>query len=602
MLKEQEELVAERKGEEQKLPERIYGRTAAAGHALGKALPIEKELNLIHRTGPDEESRQEALARFDRAVETSKVQLQELQGKPGDDYYDVASLIFSFHLLMLDDEAFTGEMRNAIDEGDSPEHAVRQVASNYANSFTSMREGRIAEKAQDVRDVGYRLLINLAGRSGHGEDFRGRIAIARHIFPSELVRLATERIEGAVLFGTGVTAHIAILSKSLGLPVLITQDRRLFEIPEEEELFLDASEGHLFIRPTGELRTQAERTCALEEKQKEAPEEAVAIGAAVTSDDTAVTLLANINIHNDAVRARKAGAQGIGLYRSEFPFIIRNEFLSEEQQYRLYSQIVASFPDGEVILRTADIGGDKLMAGQEEEERNPFLGVRGIRFSLAYPDEFRKQLRAMLRAGANRQLRIMFPMVASPEEVTKGKRFVEEARYELEKQGVPHCTSPRVGAMVELPSAVIAIGELVEVTEFLSIGTNDLIMYMLAVDRTNERLSELYRSHHPVVLRSLSMIVEGAKGKLSELSVCGDSAGDPLMLPFYLGLGVRKLSLSPSRLQPIRRLIGSLTVERCEKIAREMLEIDDLEEMDHYLKDLEGSLNVAEETEVETTR
>lgn len=586
--------MAENNGDGQQLPDKVYGRTASAGHALGTALPIEKELNLIHRAGPEEESREEALARFDRAVETSKAQLQQLQGKPGDDYHDVASLIFSFHLLMLDDDAFTGEMRNAIDEGDTPEHAVRQVASNYANSFTSMREGRIAEKAQDVRDVGYRLLVNLAGKGGDGEDFRGRIAIARHIFPSELVRLASERIEGAVLFGTGVTAHIAILSKSLGLPVMITQDRRLFEIPEEEELFLDASEGHLFIRPTGELRERAERTCALEEKERlEAPPEAVVKGTAQTGEGTAITLLANVNIHNDAVRARKAGAQGIGLYRSEFPFIIRNEFLSEEQQYRLYSQIVSAFPEGEVILRTADIGGDKLMAGQEEEERNPFLGVRGIRFSLAYPEEFRKQLRAMLRAGANRQLKIMFPMVASPEEVTKGKGFVEEARYELEKHGVPHCTSPRVGAMVELPSAVITIRELVKETDFLSIGTNDLIMYMLAVDRTNERLSELYRSHHPVVLRSLSMIAEGAGEKADELSVCGDSAGDPLMVPFYLGLGIRKLSLSPSRLHPIRRLIGDLTLERCEKITRELLEIENLEEMDHYLKDLEGSLGLS---------
>lgn len=591
--------MANNNGDGQQLPEKIYGRTAAAGHALGTALPIEKELNLIHRTGPEGESREEALARFDRAVETSKSQLEQLQGSPGDAYYDVASLIFSFHLLMLDDDAFTGEMRNAIDEGDTPEHAVRQVASNYANSFTSMREGRIAEKAQDVRDVGYRLLVNLAGKSGDGEDFRGRIAIARHIFPSELVRLATERIEGAVLFGTGVTAHIAILSKSLGLPVMITQDRRLFDIPEEEELFLDASEGHLFIRPSGELRAHAERTCAREEEQKEAPEEGVAHGAAGTEDGTAVTLLANVNIHNDALRARKGGAQGIGLYRSEFPFIIRNEFLSEEQQYRLYSQVVSAFPEGEVILRTADIGGDKLMAGQEEEERNPFLGVRGIRFSLAYPDEFRKQLRAMLRAGANRQLKIMFPMVAAPEEVAEGKEFVEEARQELERQGIPHCTTPRVGAMVELPSAVITIQELAKETDFLSIGTNDLIMYMLAVDRTNERLSELYRSHHPVVLRSLSMIVKGASEKISELSVCGDSAGDPLMLPFYLGLGIRKLSLSPSRLQPIRRLIGRLTLERSEKIAREMLEVQDLEEMDHYLKDLSGSLGL---TGAETVR
>ena len=578
------------------LPEKIYGRTASAGHALGTALPIEKELNLIRRSQPEDETSEEGLGRFDRAVETSKVQLQELQGDPGDDYYDVASLIFSFHLLMLDDDAFTGQMREAIEEGKSPEDAVREVAGNYAGGFTAMREGRIAEKAQDVRDVGYRLLVNLAGRAADGEDFRGRIAIARHVFPSELVRLASERIEGAVLFGTGVTAHIAILSKSLGLPVMITQDRRLFDIPEDEELFLDASEGHLFIHPTGDLKARAQLACSQEEKERsERTEEVSEEQGAVTEDGTAVTLLANVNIHNDAVRARNAGAQGIGLYRSEFPFIIRNEFLSEEQQFRLYRQVVDAFPAGEVILRTADIGGDKLMAGQEEEERNPFLGVRGIRFSLAYPDEFRKQLRAMLRAAPNRELKIMFPMVASPDGVARGREFVEQARLELEKEGVPHCTSPKVGAMIELPSAVITIRELAAQTDFLSIGTNDLIMYMLAVDRTNERLSELYRSHHPVVLRTLSMIAEGVNENIRELSVCGDSAGDPLMVPFYLGLGIRKLSLSPSRLRPIRDLLRGITIEQSERIAREMLEIEELSEMDRYLKELESSLGLRKE-------
>lgn len=575
------------------LPERIYGRTAATGHALGEALPVEKELSLVHREAPQSEGTKEALARFEEAVERAKEQLQELQGEPGDNFYDVASLIFSFHLLMLDDDSFTGQMREAIRGGRAPEEAVRQVADRYSESLNSMREGRIAEKAQDVRDVGYRLLVNLAGDDGDAQDFRGKIAIARHIFPSELVRLATERIEGAVLYGTGVTAHIAILSRSLGLPVMITQDRRLFEIPEDTTLFLDATEGHLFIEPAGELLERAKRTCTVEEDSRTRSAAEVADERGTRSaDGTAVALLANVNIHNDAIRARRAGAQGVGLYRSEFPFIIRNEFLSEEQQYRLYQQIVGAFPEDEVTLRTADIGGDKLMAGQEAEERNPFLGVRGIRFSLAYRQEFRAQLRAMLRAGADRELRIMFPMVAAVEEVVEGRSLVEEVRLELEEQGVPHCTSPKVGAMVELPSAVISIRELVAQTDFLSIGTNDLIMYMLAVDRTNERLNELYRSHHPTVLRTIRMIVDGAGEKLPELSVCGDSAGDPLMVPFYLGLGIRKLSLSPSQISPVRRLVHSLTLEQCVQISRDLLAIDRLSEMDGYLRELKGSLGL----------
>ena len=573
------------------LPDQLYGRTAAKGHALGRALPVEKELNLIYRQAPEGESREDALHRFDEAVATSKQQLEELQGDPDDTYYDVASLIFSFHRLTLDDDAFAGEMRKQIEAGEGPESAVRSVAQEYARQFHGMGEDRIAEKAQDIRDVGYRLLVNLADADAEEQDFRGRIALVRHIFPSELVRLASERIEGAVLFGSAVTAHITILSRSLGLPVLVTRDRRLFDIPEETKLFLDATEGHLYVNPTGELLKRARETCSIEEEKREKQHEQVAgESGGRTKDGTEVTLLANVNIYNDAVRAKNGGAQGIGLYRSEFPFIIRNEFLTEEQQYRLYRQVVSAFPEGETVLRTVDIGGDKLMAGQEDGERNPFLGVRGIRFSLAYPEQFKVQLRAMLRAGADRRLRIMFPMVAAVDGVRRGRAILDEARLELEREGVPHCTSPEVGAMVELPSAVITIADLARETDFLSIGTNDLIMYMLAVDRTNENLEELYRSHHPTVLRTISMITEGVGEKLSKLSVCGDSAADPLMIPFFLGLGIRTLSMSPAHLEVTRSLLKGLSLDECETIAREMLEIGELPRMDEYLTELEERL------------
>jgi phosphoenolpyruvate-protein kinase (PTS system EI component) len=295
-------------------------------------------------------------------------------------------------------------------------------------------------------------------------------------------------------------------------------------------------------------------------------------------------VLANINLLTDLNTALDVGADGIGLYRSEFPFIIRNDFVEEDEQHLIYRQITESFPEKEIVLRTVDIGGDKLIGDVTDAERNPFLGVRGIRFSLAHREMFRDQLRAMLRAGVDRDLRILFPMVSTVEEVELGREEIQGVQEELEKRGIPHNTRPKVGAMIELPSAVEAIEEIAEASDFLSIGTNDLVMYLLAVDRTNERLNELYRSYHPAVLRVLRRIAAGVGDHLDELSVCGDSAADPVMLPFLLGIGIRKLSVSPSRIPELRSRIRSYTVAETEEIRDQMLAIKNNREMEAYLE------------------
>ena len=250
-------------------------------------------------------------------------------------------------------------------------------------------------------------------------------------------------------------------------------------------------------------------------------------------------------------------------------------------------------PGREVTLRTADIGGDKLMEGRREQESNPFLGVRGIRFSLANRVLFREQLRAMLRAGAGKELGILLPMVSSLEEIDEARSELDTCLRELRAQGLEHNPRPRLGAMVELPSAVMSIEDLAAATDFLSVGTNDLIMYLLAVDRTNERLSSLYRSHHPTVLRSLAVVARGVGAGLADLSVCGDSAADRLMIPFLVGIGVRKLSVAPQRIGEVRAALAGLTVGECESIAGEMLAIRTIRDMDGYLRDLGVRLEAA---------
>ena len=560
---------------------RVFGQAASTGVVRGLALPWERSFTGQEGAVPYGENAAQAAERFAQAVAATHGQLEKIHRDSESSLYDVVSLIFGAHLLMLTDDAFTGAMRRLVEAGSRPEVAVRQVVKQYADILGAMPDARMAEKAQDVRDLGFRLLRNLTNPHAREADYRGTIVIARGIYPSELVTLAAQNVEGVVFSGTGVTAHIAILAQSLSIPLLITPDQSVLTVPEGTPLLLDADRGILHLNPDAETiasasaplvgaapegRTAGERT---------ASESSMAVGAP--------KLLANVNIYNDARLASANGALGIGLYRSEFPFIIRNDFLSEEEQYMIYRRVITPMAGREITLRTADIGGDKLFDNSGPREENPFLGVRGIRFSLANREMFRDQLRAMLRAGAGEDLRIMFPMVSSVEEIIEGREEISACIERLRAEGIEHHPAPKIGAMIELPSAVEAIEDFAEATDFLSIGTNDLVMYLLAVDRTNERLSELYRSYHPTVLKVLKRIVDGVGAGRAELSVCGDSAADPLMLPFFLGIGVAKLSVQPSAIPRVSSLLSELPLDSAREMSREMLAIRKIREMEEYL-------------------
>ncbi len=557
----------------------IRGLKASDGQAVGSALPFWTDIESLARQAVPPGDPESELALFEAALAASIRQLAGLQDSASSGDIEMVAMIFSAHELMLKDGSFTDKMRSRIEEGQSAVDSVKSVVAEYADRFSAMSEVRFAEKAQDVRDLGYRLINNIVGGSREGFSYRGKIAIARHIYPSDLYRLAVEGVEGLVLRGSGVTAHIAILARSLGLPVLITDDRAILKIPEGTPLLLDASGGWLYVNPErGRLDShraaRSRVTVDLEAYHLKGR----------SADGTAVQVLANVNILKDALEATAQGAEGIGLYRSEFPFILKNDYLSEEQQYRIYRSIVVSQAGKPVVLRTADIGGDKLLQGRAEAETNPFLGVRGIRFSLANREMFREQLRAMLRAGEGADLRIMLPMVSGVEEVLEAKEEIRLAAATLAERKVGHNAAPLVGAMVELPSAAMAVGDLATETDFLSIGTNDLTMYLLAVDRTNEKLQHLYQSHHPTVLRVFSAIARFSGQKRAELSICGDVASDPVLLPFFVGIGIRKLSVTPAKVESVKRRLASFTIAEMKGISRELLAIRRLSEMKEYLK------------------
>ncbi|MFP4642826.1 MAG: phosphoenolpyruvate--protein phosphotransferase [Spirochaetales bacterium] len=565
----------------------IRGITLAPGNAVGPLLQFDVD---PHRhepdTVPEDASITAAVERLERALARTRDQLNELIGSSCNRFSDIVELVFRAHLLMLDDEDFSGEIQRLVSEGMAPERAVTNTIKALVEVFSEHDNQRTVEKSEDVRDLGYRLLANLPHEPPGRAFVSGRIVILTDVFPSELLRLAIDGAAGIVLVNIPLTAHLSILARSLGIPVITTCTREVLSIPNDTKVNLDGDHARLFpLDADGEDTSAAGSSAAPSIRQpfdRRFEHETKPRG---------IHLHASVNILADAYAARGI-AEGIGLYRSEFPFIIRQGPVDEETQTRMYRHIVGLFPESQVTLRTADIGGDKLLAGATPED-NPFLGVRGIRYSLSNRPMFRTQLRAMLRAAPDTQLRIMLPMVSTVEEVRAAREELDSCIAELESEGVPHNESPRLGAMIEIPSAAIATEEIAAETDFVSIGMNDLVMYMLAVDRTNESLTDLYRTRHPVIARTVRRIVVGAQKAAVPVSVCGEAASDPLLLPFYRGIGVTAVSVSPQHLAATASLIDRLEESWCRGIAENMAQTSTMEEMDELLGEVATTLDVA---------
>ncbi len=556
----------------------VHGIGASPGIVHGETLLFDRQQfsypEDIQQDSTEEDfGEADTVEEFDGAIEKTLGQLKQIEDDLGVGLSDIAGLIFTAHYLMLKDPNYTGVMRSHIEGGMSIEHAIRSVTSEYAAMFAATDNPRIQEKEQDLRDLEHRLLTNLHHTDTDRSDYSAYVIVASAIYPSELVRFWVQKAKGIILHGQGLTAHISILSRSLNLPLLLVNNREILHIPNSTPVIMDATQGILHVNPEVSLIKQYEKIA----RKEHPPIPKDLTEKNVTMDGRTIEVQVNVNILHDAECGFKQKAGGIGLYRSEFPFLIQNDFPSEMQQLQVYSKICDSSGDHEITLRTLDIGGDKLPGYVENiSEDNPFLGLRGIRYSLETPDIFHEQIRAMLRAGAGRQLRLLFPMVSSLEEFLSAKQAVYTCMKSLEDQGVEYCRNPKMGAMVEVPSAVEIAADLAEEADFLSIGTNDLIMYLLAVDRGNERIGEMHTAYHPAVMRTLKRFVENVRSTHPDiagyLSVCGDAAGDPLFLPYLIGIGISSFSVEPAKLVSIKQLISKLSYEKCTMYAHDLLQ------------------------------
>jgi phosphotransferase system enzyme I (PtsP) len=566
----------------------IEGTAASPGIVYGRSLAYNRQQFSLPESVLDEDQHPDkryTMDDFERAIDQTVDQLHQIEQHLGEDLSDIAGLIFTAHYLMLKDPQFTGVMRERIEQGADVDHAIRGVADEYAYLMSQMDNPRIQEKEQDVRDLEHRLLANLFDADPEHRDYSDNVIFASAIYPSELVRFWVQKAKGLVLIGQGLTAHISILARSLNMPLLLTNHRGLQHLSNNTEVIVDAAQGILHINPDHELISTYAHIASRRHEARPAvdvPEKTF------TTDGQRVIVNVNVNILHDAEAGLKYNAEGIGLYRTEFPFLIQNNFPSEEQQVQVYEKICSVSKDRDVVLRTLDIGGDKLPGYVDIiKEDNPFLGFRGIRYSLEAADIFHEQIRAMLRAAARSRLCILFPMISSIEEFEAGKQAVYSCIDDLESGGYEYCRTPRIGAMVEIPSAVDLSQELARTADFLSVGTNDLIMYLLAVDRSNEYVGNMHTALHPAVLRTLARLAEQVAAVRSDdpfyLSVCGNAAADPLVLPFLIGIGIYNISVEPTVLPEVKELICRLSAEKCAEHARRLLGAATRDEVDQIV-------------------
>jgi phosphotransferase system enzyme I (PtsI) len=573
----------------------IRGIPASPGIVVGQAHLLRWEVpDVRHRIIPDEGIPVE-IARFHGALERARERLRQVRARVEASAGPEEAAIFDVQLSILDDEELTRGVEELIRQNMGAEKAFDVIMLEWRNRFARHAAAMLRERVGDLTDVHIRvlsLLLDLPNRDPVTlPPGSNAILVTHDLTPSLTVQLDRSTIAAIATDAGTRTAHVAILARSLGLPAVVGLRTATAELQGGERVVLDGGTGMLAINPTDE------EIAAYHERQRE---EAIAEAAlaelaaleAVTLDGVSVTLRANVDIPEDAEAAARSGAHGVGLMRTEFLVVGRPNMPDEDEQYRAYRRVLEAFEGHPVIIRTFDIGGDKLPMGGFPSEPNPFLGWRAIRMCLDQPEMFRTQLRALLRASMHGDLRIMLPLIVTLEEVRAARRLLDEAARELTERGVPHRVDIPLGVMIETPAAAVAGDTLTRDVDFFSIGTNDLVQYTLAVDRGNANLAPRYTPLHPAVLRLIQRTVEVATLADIDVAVCGEMASQPLMAFALLGLGVRQLSVAPRSDPLVKRIVRSVTASHAKLAAsaalRALTADDAREELARRLADVVG--------------
>jgi len=556
------------------------GIAASEGIAIAKAyLLVEPTWEITQKTisSVDEE-----LETLNNAVSRSESDLARLKEKISAEQGDEAGLIFEAHITMLNDPEFIGSVREKISgEKINAEYALKQVSEMYITMFESMDDAYMRERAADIKDIARRVtsyLLNepLTDLSLIDEE---TIVVAVDLTPSDTAQLNKNFVKGFVTNIGGRTSHSAIMARSMEIPAIVGTKQATTTITNGEVMIVDGFTGTVIVNPSEEQITAYKEKQAgyLAQKNEWAK---LVNEKSISADGHQVELAANIGSPSDLENVLKNGAEGVGLYRTEFLYMESDECPSEEMQYEAYKQVLAGLEGKPVIVRTLDIGGDKhLPYLHTEEELNPFLGVRAIRLCLENEELFRTQLRALLRASVHGNLKIMFPMIAMIEEFRKGKAILLEEKATLLDQGIPVSETIEIGIMVEIPATAILADQFAQEVDFFSIGTNDLIQYTMAADRMNEKVSYLYQPYNPAILRLIKMVIDAAHKAGKWAGMCGEMAGEELATPLLLGLGLDEFSMSASSILRTRSNLKKLSAADMKVLAEKALQMQTSEEV-----------------------
>ncbi len=564
----------------------LQGIAVSPGVAIGEALVIDNEGFRIPRRFVARDAVEDELERLDNAIEAAAAEIGRNRDTVSSQLGQQYGAIFSAHLQMLRDPLLHDELEQLIRQHHySPEYAVSSALRRYAKVFESLEGGYLAERAHDIFDIERSLLRNLLGSSGEelSQLISPVIVLAHNMTPSETAKLDRQFVRGFVTEIGGAGGHTAIVAKALNIPAVVGAGRFLTDVSGGDVVIVDGDHGRIILQPDEETiaryRHDVEEHISLAAKLDELRDL-----PAETADGVSISLSANIEFPEEVPSCLERGAGGIGLYRTEFLYLGADTEPTEEDHFHAYSHVVQTMAGCPVVIRTLDLGADKLgQVPQSDEERNPFLGLRSIRLSLRNLSGFRTQLRAILRASALGQVQLMFPLITTLQELRQVKMVLAEIMEDLEEAKIPFDRDIPIGIMVEVPSTVILIDRFLPEVDFISIGTNDLIQYALAVDRSNNEVADLYRASDPAVLRLLDTTIRAAQQANVAASLCGQMSADPVYTMLLLGLGLRGLSVPPSAVPEIKRVCRSVTIDQCQTVARRALEMDTAREIDNYL-------------------
>lgn len=566
----------------------MKGLPAAPGLAKGPALRWEQHPLAIPAYTPTDLTAERV--RLNHARRTAAEQLRQLSSRIGEGLGDAEAALFEAQAMFAEDANLLQRAEEGINKGQNAEAAWHEACEFFAAQLEGMPDEALRARSADIRDIDRRVIETLTGSRSTVLIVEPVVILAHDLLPSQTASLDRPKVLAFCTAEGGTTSHTAILAKALGIPAIVGLGKAILDVPDDAILLVDGNNGQVIVDPAPEEILEFDRR-AHAAAEKRAQDRLHAGNLAITRDGRRIEIVANIGNVEEARLAIQYGAEGIGLLRTEFLFLNRGQAPGEQTQYSAYRTIMTLMGTRPVVVRTLDIGGDKDVPYFDfGQEANPFLGYRAVRISLDRPDEFKAQLRALLRAGAGHDLRIMFPMIATLDEVREVKKLVSEVHQALRFEGYETAEKFQIGIMVEVPSVVLLADQFAGEVDFFSIGTNDLTQYIFAAERGNARVSRLSDPCHPAVLKAIRQVVDGAHQAGIWVGVCGEMGGDPQAIPILLGLGVDELSITPLQIPSAKRIIRQWSLTEAQELAARALGLDGARAVRDLVKEL-GNLD-----------